>query len=72
MDPIPGRSRQAPPREGWHQSQTAANLLAVRKNQKLEGKLPVKAAKKTGVLFSDLVKDALTHAKSENDPVACP
>ena len=47
----------------------ATNLLAVRKNQKLEGKLPVKAAKKTGVLFNDLVKDALTHAGSENDPV---
>ena len=47
----------------------AVNLLAVRKNQKLEGKLPVNAVRKTGVLFSDLVNDALTHARSENDPV---
>lgn len=46
----------------------AIKLLVVRRNQKLEGKLPEKGRKKAEILFKDLVADAILHCNSENDP----
>ncbi len=46
---------------------TATSLLAIRRADKLRGKLPeIKNSKR--LLFSELIGDAIKHSQSENDP----
>lgn len=42
-------------------------MLAVRHNEKLEGKLPEKIVAKKVVPFTDLIDDAVRYAKAQND-----
>jgi integrase len=56
-----------PHREKAGSKSNAIKLLAVRHNEKLEGKLPEKIVAKKVVQFTDLIDDAVRYAKAQND-----